>query len=308
MSSSKRKNNEKMTTCVKCESTFSITKKECPECGRENPEYPPNIGLRVFFVCLAMIALLVIYAFILKDIKLEGLSDSGQFGDMFGGATALFSGLAFVGIIWAIYLQKKELGCQRAELELTRKEMKGQKDQLERQAKIFEQQTFESTFFQLLKAFNECINNYTYTSTLRGEIITGRDLLRKHSRILDSTIRESTPDTSRDLEHTRLLVQQTCLKYPEGRKFDFIAFTTMSYRILVFIDSARSLDKSIYLEVFKALIPNDFYVIIFYEALSGRISGLKEICERFHFFKDLQEHLLSRPYIKQCFDGSAFGE
>ena len=45
----------------------------------------------------------------------------GRFGDLFGSINALFSGLAFLGVIIAILLQRKELKDQRKELELTRK-------------------------------------------------------------------------------------------------------------------------------------------------------------------------------------------
>lgn len=47
----------------------------------------------------------------------------GQFGDMFGGLNAIFSGLAFLGVIYAILLQRSELELQREELKLTRKEL-----------------------------------------------------------------------------------------------------------------------------------------------------------------------------------------
>lgn len=40
----------------------------------------------------------------------------GQFGDMFGAVNALFSGLAFAGVIIAVILQKRELALQRREL------------------------------------------------------------------------------------------------------------------------------------------------------------------------------------------------
>ena len=40
----------------------------------------------------------------------------GQFGDSFGAINALFAGLAFAGVIFAIILQKKELELQRQEL------------------------------------------------------------------------------------------------------------------------------------------------------------------------------------------------
>ncbi len=59
--------------------------------------------------------------FLRLDIK-----NRGSFGDMFGAVNALFSGLAFAGIIFAIILQRKELSLQRKELELSRNVMKEQ--------------------------------------------------------------------------------------------------------------------------------------------------------------------------------------
>ena len=52
-----------------------------------------------------------------------GLETAGQFGDTFGAVNALFSGLAFAGLIYTALLQRLELGLQRQELELTRKEL-----------------------------------------------------------------------------------------------------------------------------------------------------------------------------------------
>ena len=42
----------------------------------------------------------------------------GQFGDLFGGVNALFTGLAFAGVIYTILLQRRELELQREELRL----------------------------------------------------------------------------------------------------------------------------------------------------------------------------------------------
>ncbi|NQT78012.1 MAG: hypothetical protein HQ565_09880 [Bacteroidetes bacterium] len=51
---------------------------------------------------------------------LVGKIDRGTYGDMFGSVNALFSGLAFAGIIITILLQSKELALQRDELTETR--------------------------------------------------------------------------------------------------------------------------------------------------------------------------------------------
>lgn len=53
-----------------------------------------------------------------------GADQAGSLGDTFGAVNALFSGLAFAGLILAITLQRDELRLQREELALTRSELK----------------------------------------------------------------------------------------------------------------------------------------------------------------------------------------
>lgn len=82
------------------------------------------------------------------------ISDSekkGQFGDSFGAINSLFSGLALAGIIYTIYLQKKELSLQRKELRDTREEFKIQN-------KTLSLQRFENTFFHLLELHHQIVN------------------------------------------------------------------------------------------------------------------------------------------------------
>ena len=62
------------------------------------------------------------------------VDSSGTFGDSFGVINALFSGCAFAGIIYSIYLQNKELRLQRQELSLQRKELKLTRTELARSA------------------------------------------------------------------------------------------------------------------------------------------------------------------------------
>jgi hypothetical protein len=70
-------------------------------------------------------------------------ADPGAFGDMFGSINALFSGLAFAGIIITIILQSQELKEQRRELKLTRREFK-------KQNKTMTLQRFENFFATML--------------------------------------------------------------------------------------------------------------------------------------------------------------
>lgn len=79
----------------------------------------------------------------------------GTFGDMFGLSNAIFSALAFVGIIVTIFLQSQELAEQREELKLTRKEFNQQNETLSLQR-------FENTFFQLLGVHHGIVDGMEY--------------------------------------------------------------------------------------------------------------------------------------------------
>lgn len=72
------------------------------------------------FTALFIVLFLVISGILINQF----VKDRGTYGDMFGMTNALFSGLAFAGIIVTILMQRKELQLQRLDLELTREELK----------------------------------------------------------------------------------------------------------------------------------------------------------------------------------------
>ena len=118
------------------------------------------------------------------ELKQNILVDSGIFGDSSGAINALFSALAFAGVIFAIILQKKELGLQREELEQTREELKGQKEELIQQNETLRRQRFENTFFQMMSLQQEIVNTLSYTYSIftskgiGNSVFKGRDVFR----------------------------------------------------------------------------------------------------------------------------------
>jgi hypothetical protein len=77
---------------------------------------------------LGVVGLQIGYAFFVFSTIGPQMATRGQFGDIFGGVNALFTGLAFAGVIYTILLQRQELGLQREELRLTRDELKRSAD------------------------------------------------------------------------------------------------------------------------------------------------------------------------------------
>lgn len=85
---------------------------------RNTPLLPISIGL----ISLAILLWLGITAGIYY-LNSQNITSAAQAADMFGAANALFSALAFSGVILAIFLQREELQLQREELVYTRREL-----------------------------------------------------------------------------------------------------------------------------------------------------------------------------------------
>lgn len=69
---------------------------------------------------------------VLNVRRFSSYAEAGTYGDSFGLVNSLFSGLALAGVVLTIYLQTKELGLQRQELEDTREELRKSAEAQER--------------------------------------------------------------------------------------------------------------------------------------------------------------------------------
>lgn len=114
-------------------------------------------------------------------------NERGTFGDQFGAVNALFSGLAFAGLIYTIILQRhdlklqrRDLRLQREELALTRKEMEEQTAEFEKQNETLKIQRFENTFFNMLSQFQEVVNSLSvrYVKFSTTYELIGRDTFK----------------------------------------------------------------------------------------------------------------------------------
>jgi hypothetical protein len=94
---------------------------------------------------------------ITKNFAMFG--DRGTFGDMFGAVNALFTGLAFAGLICTLIIQMQGVNTQREELAATREELAGQKDIMKKQSEQIDTQNFENGFFQVFKLHNEIVKD-----------------------------------------------------------------------------------------------------------------------------------------------------
>jgi|SRR5947209_724490 len=77
------------------------------------------------FIYVAVTALLVqVLLGLAIYLLLHKWDERAYFGEMFGAVNTLFSGLALAGVVYAIFLQRRDLELQRRELEITKEDLK----------------------------------------------------------------------------------------------------------------------------------------------------------------------------------------
>ena len=132
----------------------------------------------------AVIFIIVLFTWIITPRIIAYLISSkynweqySQFGDAFGVANALFSGITIALLVVGVLLQRHEIKLQRDELRDTREVMEKQEKQFEIQSETLKLQQFENTFFNMLKLHNDIVES---TSLVEKEkIITGRRCFKK---------------------------------------------------------------------------------------------------------------------------------
>ena len=100
---------------------------------------------------IGFVLLVMIVSFFVIYKCIDCWEQHGQFGDLFGVVNALFSGLAFAGLIITIRQQHLDLEYQSQSIAQTKQELENQTKEFDEQNKTLRIQRFENTFFKMLE-------------------------------------------------------------------------------------------------------------------------------------------------------------
>lgn len=258
----------------------------------------PRIGIRIACLIVGVILLCILY-FVVIRCYLQDWDKQGQFGDMFGAINALFAGLAFAGVIWAIFLQKNELELQREELTHTRKEIKGQKEQLRAQDQTLKKQNFESSFFQLLTFHDNIVNSLH----IRGEgSSAGLDGRACFEKLLGEFQIQHKPDVDINDNWEEFFRQyQSIVGHYFRNLYNCVKFVDQN----VFLQDFES--KKSYTNLIRAQLSSQELGLLFYNCLSHRGSKFKHLVERYSLLEDMDKSRLIKKGHECLYDKRAFG-
>ena len=238
-----------------------------------------------------------------------GENTRGTFGDQFGAVNALFSGLAFAGLIYTIILQHRDLEIQRHDLKLQREEIALNRREMEEQTAEFEKQNetlkiqrFENTFFNMLSQFQEVVNSLSVKAKVKREIVDldGREIFQ--------TLFERAviyiPKPQREGEFVGIRGMKAVLERHglEGYMNSedptlFDHYFGLFYRILKFVRTStlitRFEDEYEYTSILRATLSRYELVWLFYNGLTYGEEKLKPLIERYAMLKNLRTELLA---------------
>lgn len=235
----------------------------------------------------------------------EDISKQGAFGDQFGAINALFSGMAFVGVIYAILLQKKELELQRKELRLTTEELAGQKAEFQEQNKTLKQQRFENTFFQMLSLHNTNIDALGDSRKTGSGIMTvsSRGYLKELHKELNNTLVRMPESDKNSIEKINILYDG----FYSSRQSSLGHYLRFLYRIFKFVDESDVEDKKFYTNIVRAQLSNQELLILFYNCLNPRFENFKIYIEKYSIFDNLPISGLHSKQMTSFYHSKAYG-
>ena len=259
-------------------------------------------------IMLAMVLVLFLANFCLIFLPFDK-EQRGTFGDQFGAVNALFSGLAFAGLIYTIILQRHDLKLQRRdllyqrrELELTRKEMEDQTAEFEKQNETLKIQRFENTFFNMLSQFQEVVNSLSvrYVKFNTTYELIGRDTFK--ATFKEVTVLVDIPKDNQSHRSYRGMADTIKAVGLNGYcKSDiptyFDHYFRLLYRILKFVKDTPLIteidDEYEYTSMLRAVLSRYELVWLYYNGLSEYgVEKLKPLIERYAMLKNLRDDLL----------------
>ena len=252
-------------------------------------------------------------------------TERGTFGDMFGAVNALFSGLAFAGLIVTLLYQKEELKLQREELAQTREELKGQREEFEEQNKTMKRQRFENTFFNMLSLQQEIVANLSYeyyaSPNIRPHNIPeeifykGAPKGQLHGRETFEGIYKHAIIEYNGARHAdgiiKILKQNGYIAYPVisvTTRFDH--YFRHLYHIYKFVDTSDLIEDSErydYACIIRSQLSDYELVMMFYNCLTanGR-DKFKPLIEKYAVFNNLRLELLAKVNDKEEYAQGAY--
>ena len=235
---------------------------------------------RVLAVVSFVVIVYVVYlVFLLWNISIVDVPDwarRGEFGDSFGTLNALFSGLAFSGVLLTLLFQRKDIASTKQQLI---------------------DQAFESQFYSLLNYQQEIVKNFDIQDPDSKVVISqGRDCFKRWDQFLRFRFwnYDKIPE-----KKSKAHVFAYCEVAPEhGSDWD-LYFNSLMLLFSVIKDSKHPKEND-FAFIVRALLSAYELKLIFYYCLTPGGERLSFFVDRYSLFSHLDDSLIYKTEHLKC--------
>lgn len=232
----------------------------------------------------------------------ESPVNPGTFGDTFGGLNVTFTGLAFLGLLYSVAVQKKQIRDTESENRYLR-DAEYKRD-------------FENTFFQLLKIFMDIRKDIVTQDSrrfidlwklLREQVVFGfSKLVEKHEG--DLTEDKKALPVTEHLFLQRLAVRKECEAFFEDRNFLLGHYFRALYYILrqINLSKLETSDRHLYADILRAQLSSYELLVIFFNGISPQGRKLRNLMNQFGTLKHLDLEDIFHPELEVFYRESAY--
>lgn len=227
----------------------------------------------VFVLCAVALMYGAFLLVLLWNVPIGGIPDrlrEGAFGDTFGTLNALFSGLAFSGVLITLLMQRIDLSDSRA---LNRK------------------QQAESQFYNILNLQQQVIQGFDIhleSGRAVPKTVQGRDCFRHWVKKIKRRY-DFHKEKGKDFESAQAAAYESVLKAHLG---DLGLYFRSLYAVFRFIETADEEDRKHFALVVRSLLSDYELVMLFYNCINEKGWKFKVYAEKYALFDNLDIGLL----------------
>nr|WP_323778395.1 putative phage abortive infection protein [Amylibacter sp.] len=236
------------------------------------------------------------------------IGDRGTFGDVFGAVNSIFTGMAFIGVVYSIAMQREELAVARSEMKQTKEILAAQQKNITEQNLATKKQVFEVTFFQLFTSFVELTNSIDIEGD-EGKTVNGKDaidflfksLQLRFAKLKDSDLIVEDQDSSR-------LFDSAYDHFFHDVGHELAHYFRTLYTLLNFVENSRIDDKVFYIKLVRAQLSDTEAALLLCNYLSKYTTErFNMIVEKYGLLKNVDPGHLIVTEVRHRVLSSAFG-
>lgn len=231
--------------------------------------------------------------------NVQGFKDLGPWGDFAGGLlNPLLTFITFLAVLLTLWLQRQELS-------LTRDEMVRSADALEHQDRSLKKQSFENTFFEMLRLHNSILESIDLVNPETGVVTRGRDSFNVFYTRLTKIYR-SNKDKAKGRYSKREIAELSYFLFWKDARTELGHYFRFLFNFFRFIETS-GIDDPFYVKLLRSQLSDQELLILFYNNISEAGEPFTKYANLYELFDNLPVvRLLERDHAKFA-DGKSFG-